>query len=97
MLHTVNKSPFTNNTLDECARFATSGSPVLLLEDGVYAAMAGSSYEGKLKEILSDHEVYAISADIKARGISNVADGVKVIDYSSFVELVEKNKVHTWL
>ena len=97
MLHTVNKSPFRNNTLDECARFAASGSPILLLEDGVYAVIAGSSYESSLKEIMKNHDVYAISADIKARGIDHVTPGVKVVGYEDFVDLVEQHKTHTWL
>ncbi len=97
MLHTVNKSPFTNNTLDECVRFAVKGAPIMLIEDGVYAAKAGTSYEAKLKEIMNDHEVYAISADINARGIGQVTEGVKVVDYEGFVELVEEHKVQTWV
>jgi len=97
VLHTVNKSPFTHKTLDECARFALEGAPILLLEDGVYAAVAGSAYEPKLKEIMKGREVYAISADIKARGIERVVENVKVVGYDVFVDLVEKHKTHSWV
>ncbi|MGK7345567.1 MAG: sulfurtransferase complex subunit TusB [Candidatus Nitrospinota bacterium M3_3B_026] len=97
MLHTVNKSPFTNDTLDECVRFAAEGSPILLLEDGVYAALAGSSFEARMREILKNHEVYAIRADVKARGLERLIDGVKVIGYDGFVDLVEKSKTHAWV
>ena len=44
MLHTVNKSPFSSDALNECARFASNGSDILLIEDGVYAATAGAGY-----------------------------------------------------
>ena len=40
MLHTVNKSPFERNALESCLRLAASGSSVLLIEDGVIAALA---------------------------------------------------------
>lgn len=97
MLHTVNKSPFNNSALDECARFLIDGSVILLIEDGVYAAKAGSSYEDKLKEIMKSSEVYILEPDAKARGVGNIVDGVKSADYSGFVDLVEKHKTHSWV
>lgn len=97
MLHTVNKSPFMHGTLDECARFVTPGSPILLIEDGVYAAKAGTSYEPKLLEIMKRAEVYALEADVKARGVGKLVDGVKAVNYDGFVELVEEHKVNAWV
>ncbi len=97
MLHTVNKSPFSNSALDECARIATSGSPILLIEDGVLAAKAGTNYETKLKKIMESNEVLALEPDTKARGISSLVDGVKLVGYDEFVDLVEKHKPMAWL
>lgn len=97
MLHTVNKSPFTNNALEECARFLAEGSVVLLIEDGVYAAKAGSSFEGRLKEIMGKNEVCALEADLKARGIGSTVDGVRTINYDGFVELVEQHRMTAWV
>ncbi len=97
MLHTVNKSPFNNSALDECVRFATQGSPILLLEDGIYAAKAGTGYSPKLTEILANHDVYVIEADLEARGVNDIADGVKRIGYDGFVDLVEKHKTLPWV
>jgi tRNA 2-thiouridine synthesizing protein B len=97
VLHTVNKSPFAHGTLDECARFTTAGSLILLIEDGVYAAKAGTSYEPKLAQIMKRAEVYALEADIKARGVGKLVDGVKVVNYDGFVELVENNKMNAWV
>ena len=43
MLHTVNKSPFERDALGSCLRHAKKGSEVLLIEDGVYGAIKGTS------------------------------------------------------
>jgi len=83
--------------MDECARFATGASVILLIEDGVYASKAGTTYEAKLKEILGKVEVYALEPDTKARGVDKIIDGVKLVDYSGFVDLVEKHKTHSWV
>lgn len=97
MLHTVNKSPFQNGSLDSCFRFTKEGDVVLLLEDGVFAAVAGTSVSAAVEKAMETHEVCAISADIKARGLNNLLPGVKVIDYGDFVDLVDQHKVHSWL
>ncbi|MBF0424406.1 MAG: sulfurtransferase complex subunit TusB [Magnetococcales bacterium] len=98
MLHTVNKSPFQNSTLESCLRFVRPGDALLLLEDGVIAAAAGTAksglIEGALKKNLS---VYAIDADLKARGLTTLTKGVQVTDYAGFVDLVEKFTMHAWL
>lgn len=97
MLHTVNKSPFQNEGLDSCLRFAKDGDHILLLEDGVYAAMAGTAKEAQVKAALAKYSVYAIGADLKARAVTSVVDGVQIIDYAGFVTLVENHKIHSWL
>jgi len=97
MLHTVNKSPFSNGALDDCLRFAKAGDSILLLEDGVYAAAAGSTQSDKMAKAIADYAVYAISADVSARGLKRIMDGVKVINYGDFVDLVEKNLTHSWM
>ena len=98
MLHTVNKSPFQNSTLESSLRFINSGDVLLLIEDGVYGATAGSNksavVEGALK---SGIEVYALSADLKARALTNLIEGVQITDYAGFVDFVEKHKTHSWL
>ena len=95
-LHTVNKSPFDRNALESCVRLAASGSSVLMIEDGVYAAMKG----GKAASIIDGMKVSVLGPDLAARGISEekLVDGVTVIDYAGFVDLVEANdKVQSWL
>jgi len=97
LLHIVNKSPFKFRNLDSCVRVAQKEDPIMLIEDGVYAAIAGSSIESLMKNILKAHPVYAIRADLKARGLDKIIDGIKVCDYSCFVDLVEAHKPCSWL
>ena len=100
MLHTVNKSPFEKNSLDACLRLAKPGSAILLIEDGVYAAMRGTIMEEKVKVAAEDKNVYALGPDIKARGLdeAQIIDGVTVVDYGGFVDLAsESDKVQAWL
>ena len=99
-LHTVNKSPYEKNSLDSCLKFSKAGSSILLIEDGVYAAMKGAAAEGKLASAMADKKVYALGSDLKARGVTEdrVIDGVEIVDYAGFVDLVEANeKVQAWL
>ncbi len=97
-LHTVNKSPFSSSALDNCLGLAKNGSTVLLLEDGVYAATAGTKSAEAIAN--ADGVSFAIlGPDAQARGIEGkLADGIKVVDYDGFVDLVaEHDKVHAWL
>lgn len=97
-LHTVNKSPFEMGTLDTCLGLAKSGSSVLLIEDGVYAATAGHSNADKIKNA-SGISFYVLGPDLQARGLENkLADGIKVVGYDGFVDLVaEHDAVQAWL
>jgi tRNA 2-thiouridine synthesizing protein B len=97
MLFTVNKSPFLHRNLESCLRLASVGAPVLLYEDGVYAAAAGTRLEDLVREALAQHPVYALEADLKARGIERLIQGIRVIGYPGFVELVEQHTVVPWL
>jgi len=100
MLHTVNKSPYEKNSLNTCLRLASSGSAILLIEDGVYAAMKGTSVAEKVKTATQDKKLYALGPDLKARGLDEgqVIDGVTVVDYGGFVDLAaESDKVQAWL
>jgi tRNA 2-thiouridine synthesizing protein B len=100
ILHTVNKSPFERNSLDSCLKFAQEGDAVLLIEDGVYAALGGSSAEARVKESLDRVKFYVLGPDLKARGFSaeRAIDGIGFVDYAGFVDLAaEHGKVQAWL
>ncbi|OSM05340.1 sulfurtransferase complex subunit TusB [Magnetofaba australis] len=97
MLHTVNKSPFQNGSLESCLRFSNEGDTILLLEDGVFAAKPNTSKSDMVSEALKSRKIYALSADLKARGVASVIDGVEITDYAGFVDLVAENATHAWL
>jgi len=97
MLYTVNKSPFHTNSLESALRFAPPGAPILLYEDGVYAAVGGTQPAKLVQAALTKHPVFALQADLEARGIGAVMDGIEVIGYDGFVELVEQHDVAPWL
>ena len=100
MLHTVNKSPFERNTLDSCLRLAAPGSAILLIEDGVYAALKGTVQTAKVEVAAQTHEIYVLGPDLKARGLeeSRLIGNIKVVDYGGFVDLaVAKGTVNSWL
>ena len=97
MLYTVNHSSITSNSLDSLTRIAPKGSPILFYEDGVYNTIVGSRDERKVKAVLEDHPIFALDADLEARGIKTVIPGIRVIGYEGFVELVEEQDVAPWL
>ncbi|QGU33163.1 sulfurtransferase complex subunit TusB [Thermochromatium tepidum] len=100
ILHTVNKSPFERNSLESCLKFAAEGASVLLFEDGVYAALAGTSIESQVTAALGKLKLYVLGPDLKARGFSDerVIPGIRILDYAGFVDLAaECDKVQAWL
>lgn len=100
ILHTVNKSSYERNTLESCVSKASKGSSVILYEDGVYSAVKGGAKSGVIESAMGDVSFYVLGPDVKARGLdeSKLIDGVKVVDYSGFVELtVNNDKVASWL
>jgi tRNA 2-thiouridine synthesizing protein B len=100
ILHTVNKSPFERNALESCLKFATDGAALLLFEDGVYAALKGTSAEPHVTDALGRLKVYVLGPDLQARGFSEarIIEGINVVDYAGFVDLAAENeKVQAWL
>ena len=100
VLHIVNKSPFERNSLDTCLRLAKADSAILLIEDGIYAARKNTAAADKLQQALGNHPVYALAADLQARGVNtdSMIDGISLVDYDGFVKLTtEYDKLQSWL
>ena len=97
VLYMINKSPLMHNNLETCLRIAPPDEPILLYEDAVYAVAPGTKTEALLKGAVQSHPVYALKADLEARGLQQCIEGVEVIDYDGFVALVEEHDVVPWL
>ncbi len=100
MLHTVNKSPFASATLSACIEHITPGAALLLIEDGVTGAVAGTPAADLLAAILGRCPVYVLQPDLAARGLreARLLPGVELVDYAGFVRLVVAHEaVQAWL
>ena len=100
MLHTVNKSPFESNVLSSCLNLAKKGGSVLLLEDGVLAALDSTVHSEKVKAAAGDLKFYVLGPDLRARGLDegNIMENVEIVDYGGFVDLVAAHdSVQAWL
>ena len=98
ILHTVNKSPFQKDDLKSCLAHANEGDAVLMIEDGVYGAIAGTAASQDISNAKAG--VYVLGADLAARGIAQdkVAEGISVVGYDGFVDLAaEHSAVNSWL
>lgn len=96
MLHLINKSPYDGCSLNTASTIMKPEDQLLLIEDGVYGAVKS----GKAASLLDGLKVSVLGPDLAARGISKdkLADGVDVVDYAGFVELVETtDRVQSWL
>jgi tRNA 2-thiouridine synthesizing protein B len=100
ILHIVNKSPTDRYAFDTCFRMASPGDAILLIEDGVYAAQANAEFASNITSRLDDFSFYVLGPDVSARGLDDkpLVDGIHVVDYEGFVDLVAENDVtQSWL
>ena len=93
-LHILNKSPHATQCLQECLQIAQPTDALLLIEDAVYAAVA--PYARQLQE--SRLIVYALAADIEARGLASMDTGtIQIINDHQFVDLtIEYSPIQSW-
>ncbi len=99
-LHTVNKSPFGNGALKSCLDHCRPGDGVLLIEDGVYGALAGSVHAGAVQAKAAQVALYLLDPDARARGLApdKLLGEVEPVGYDGFVDLVARHdRTHTWL
>ena len=99
ILHTVNKSPYERTSLQSCLRVARGGAGILLIEDGVIAALDGGDAGASVAAAAEDKSIYVLGPDLNARGLGDckLVEGVKVVDYGGFVDLtLEYHAVQAW-
>jgi len=97
ILHTVNQSPFNNQSFADCLKFCRKGSSILLIEDGVYAGKKGTEYSA-LIESHNNINFYALAVDVKARGLTeDLSPAISLISDREFVDLTVTHKsVQSW-
>ncbi len=104
-LHTVNKSPFTSQSLADCLDRVSAGDSVVLIEDGVYGInCAASDSLSELNTVITqlralDVSFCALRPDIEARGLQTASETCpfNLLSDGDFVDLVcEANKVLSW-
>ncbi len=98
MLFIISQSPFAANALQSCLQHAPAGSALLLIENGVYAALANSQIAGQPIPFQQLYKVYALQEDLAARGLLlQVLSEIAVIDYDGFVELtLQHEQIINW-
>jgi len=98
MLHIITCSPFVSDAFASCLRLLQPGQAILLIEDGVTAVVKHSAIAEQLTKTLKQNPVYVLIADLETRGIKNsVLEGVQLIDYDGFVDLVaQHNPIQNW-
>ena len=99
-LHTVNKSPFGNGALLSCLDHCKPGDAVLLVEDGVYGAIVGTSAATAIDARGDEIAVFVLDGDAKARGIATdkMLGAMKPVGYDGFVDLVaQHDRTQSWL
>lgn len=88
MLHTLSYSPWHHDIVAPL-RLVKEGDDLLLLSDGVIAAL-----EGRFLDLLLAAPVtlYALNDDIKARGLDGqISSAVVRVSYTDFVRLTIKH------
>lgn len=89
MLHTLRQSPFQCD-ITEIVRLLQPGDDLLLIEDGVIAALNG----GRALELLlsAPITVSALHEDVMARGLAaQLSPRVECVNYTDFVRLTIKH------
>lgn len=99
ILHTVNKSSFTHNTLKSCLTTCTQHDSILFIEDGVFGVLPSAPSIDALEKLsMQGTKIYALSRDVNARGLTQkISEFVQLIDYDEFVKLTVNHKcVQSW-
>jgi tRNA 2-thiouridine synthesizing protein B len=99
-LHTVNKSPFATGALTSCLDHCKDGDAILMIEDGVYGGLTGTSVADRVQQKNGAVAIYVLSPDADARGLAadRLLTGVNGVDYDGFVDLVaDHDRTQAWL
>jgi len=87
ILHTLNASP-VSSAFSDCLRVLAPGDALLLMGDGVYAAMADTDAGVALQA--SGAGIYVLGPDATAAGVNKLIEGATRVGMDGFVELTER-------
>ena len=95
ILHTVNKN---TDCLLRCLALCTAGDAILLLEDGVYAALDNTENRKRWQHAPEGLQYYILDEDALIRGVSgDITPIFEKTDWHSFVSLsLVCDKVISW-
>jgi tRNA 2-thiouridine synthesizing protein B len=99
-LHTINKSPFERTAFASALNHLKPGDSVLMIEDAVVGARKASAFADRLAKAAESCSVYVLGPDLAARGMgeTDVIEGVRLVDYGGFVDLVAAHdRTQAWL
>lgn len=89
MLHTLRHSPWQCD-IAGLLRMLQAGDDLLLIQDGVSAALEGGRYLESL--LAAPITVFVLEEDIRARGLAaQISDSVVRVSYTDFVRLTVKH------
>ncbi len=98
-LHLLNSSPRHTEPLQQCLRLMGDQDGIVLMEDGVLWAKRTPINQTFFERVTTDQKLYAVSADLSARGIASndCLEKVTVINYEEFVNLtINYAGTHSW-
>lgn len=88
VLHTLSAAP-DSAAFRDCLNAVTGNDAILLLGDGVYAALPASPHLAELLD--SGAELYLLDTDGRAAGVKHTDESVTSIDMDGFVGLTESH------
>ncbi|MBK4775772.1 sulfurtransferase complex subunit TusB [Candidatus Pantoea edessiphila] len=92
MLHTLINSPFYSD-MNTLLLILDIGDDIILLQDGVIAALKGNLAIEKILNTNKSIRIYVLEEDLIARGlIKQISTKVYLVNYNGFVKLTEKHK-----
>lgn len=92
MLHTLSHSPWQCD-IESLLSMVREGDALLLIQDGVQAAVEGSRFVDILNN--APISVSALKDDIDARGLAGqISTKVNVVSYTDFVNLAVQHTGH---
>lgn len=87
VLHTLNAAP-SSAAFRDCLKVIQTGDAVVLIGDGVYAALEGTAACTELQAM--EVELFVLETDASLAGVAEPAQNIDCIDMDGLVALTER-------